>query len=94
MTTGELPGWIQTAAGAVFTALTGAIIYLFKTSRSTEASDLKAEVESRAASNTELKTQVKALEVEAKDCRKDREELRVQVAQLSTRLEFVEQRIA
>jgi len=94
MTTSDIPGWLQTAGAAVFTALTGAVIFLFKTSRSTEAADLKAQSDSREASNTELKTQVKALEVEARDCRKDREELRVEVAQLRTRLEYVETRVS
>lgn len=94
MTTSDIPGWIQTAGAAVFTALTGAVIFLFKTSRSTKESDLKAENEAKAAMNVELKTQVNALEVESRECRKDREDLRVQVAQLSTRLEYVEKRVS
>jgi hypothetical protein len=94
MTTDDIPNWLQTGVMAVFGALTGAIVFLFKTSRSTEAADLKAEAQEKAALNVELKTQVQALEVESRECRKDREDLRVQVAQLSTRLEYVEKRIA
>jgi hypothetical protein len=69
-------------------------VFLFKTSRSTEAAGLKAEAEGKAAANVELKTQVQALEVESRECRKDREDLRVMVAQLTTRLEYVEKRVS
>jgi chaperonin cofactor prefoldin len=87
-----ISGWVLAGIAAVITSLSSAVVFLFKSSRSIIESDLEKKVSSQQTAVTELRTQCEALHVEAKECRKDREDLRVTVAELSTRLEFVESR--
>lgn|GEM_PF-2227156 len=78
----------------MISSLAGTVVYLFKTSRSTEIAALETNVAKHEAAITELRTQNGVLEADVSECRKDREDLRVMVGRLETRLEFVELRRA
>lgn len=96
--------WISTAAAAIFAVLTGAISKLWlktvddsktlltdakirEATLATENASLKKEFETRLiAAEDKIDAQI----AEVKDCHKQREELRVELSSVKTRLEIIE----
>jgi len=99
--------WISTAAAAVFGILTGAISKLWlktvddsktllseakvrEATLSAENAALKKEFETRLAT---AEAKIEASSMEVKDCHRQREEIRVELASVKTRLEIIETRM-
>lgn len=89
----NLPVWITTGIVAMIVAMASGMVGLFKLMRSDAAAQLAAhdkdiaELKLQAATDRETaKQEVLALQMEARECRKDREELKIALAQLSARV--------
>lgn len=85
-----IPGWLVGWLGAIGTALAGAVVFLFKALSSNYAKQLQDTIARHDAEIGELKCDRDMMKDEAEQCRKDREELRSKVAELATRIEFLE----
>jgi uncharacterized membrane protein len=89
----SLPAWITTGIVTMIVAMAGGIVGLFKLMRSDAAAQLAShdrdiiELKTQAAADREsAKQEVAALQQEARECRKDREQLKIALAQLEIKV--------
>lgn len=86
----ETTPWIIAAFTTVTTALSTVVAFLFKlreNENSTRLKEHKEEIEG-------LKEVLTVVKKENDECKKDREELRIECAQIKTTLEFVSNKVA
>lgn len=91
--------WFWAAAATIIATLASAVAALYKAQigmKDSEIKDLRIREESMKAEVLAVKNDYKSvvlkLEEEVKECRKDREELRVEMARMDTRLSMLEKK--
>jgi FtsZ-binding cell division protein ZapB len=84
-----VPTWVALAFGTAISALSSALVYVFKMDKA-ESQKLLLETQQRHTTEiSELKATANTLRQDVKDCSTDREELRVRLATVETKLELL-----
>jgi len=93
VSSGTLPTWATVGIVAMITSLAGGIVGMFKLMRSDAVAQLAShekdieEIKKQAVSDREtLQQEVSALQIETRECRKDREELRIALGILEAKV--------
>ena len=84
-----LPTWITAGIVSIIGALGSAVVLMFKLGKAETAKMLELEQQRHTKVLEQLSKDRDELQMEAKECRKDREDMRVQIARLETRIEIL-----
>ncbi|WP_182864814.1 hypothetical protein [Stieleria mannarensis] len=82
----SLPTWVTGGIVAIITSLASAVVFMFRLSTGQVAKQLEVVQESHTVEIAKLKSDRDTLKEEAARCRRDREELRVEIAEVNAQL--------
>jgi hypothetical protein len=85
----NLPAWVTAGIVAIIGGLASAVVFMFKLGQSVAEKRLIEVQEDHTRDIAILQASNEELKKETAQCRKDREELRVELAAIKTRLEMI-----